>query len=181
MNYMRRYAKVIVVGAAIMTILLGTAVTALAASTRSGGGEPARHGVLLRSGLIGRPADANTTSIRTVPPGAVQWALRRGSTQVTAAGKFSLEVRGLLITGTGTNLDGTTGPVTSVIAALTCEGTTPTTPTIVSTGAVPLSPEGDAKVHERIALPATCLAPIVLVRANIPNVAAHPWIAASGF
>ena len=56
----------------------------------------------------------------------------------------------------------------------------PTTPTIVSSTAVPLSPEGDAKVHQRIALPATCLAPIVLVRANIPG-STDPWIAATGF
>ncbi len=70
--------------------------------------------------------------------------------------------------------------MTSVVAALTCEGPMPTTPTIVSTTAVPLSPEGDAKVHERIALPATCLAPIVLVRADIPG-STDPWIAATGF
>ena len=120
------------------------------------------------------------TVIRGVPAGAAPWALRRGSTQVNAAGQFSLDVRGLLITGTGTNLDGTTGPVTSVVAALTCEGMTPTTPTIVSSTAVQLSPEGNAKVHQRIALPATCLTPIVLVRANIPG-STDPWIAATGF
>src|SRR5438128_474964 len=137
---MRLYGRAIVVGVAVMTVLLGTAVTAVAASTRSGSGEPARHGVLLRSGLI-PVLDTNpmTGSIRGVPPGAAQWALRRGSTQVNAVGQFSLEVRGLLITGTGTPLDGTTGPVKSVIASLTCEGVTP----IVSTAAVPLSPDGD--------------------------------------
>jgi hypothetical protein len=175
MKHMRLYGRASVIGVAVMTVMLGTAMTAVAASTRSGS-EPARHGVLLRSGLLGRPVDTNlTVSIRGVPPGAVPWALRRGSTQVNAAGQFSLEVRGLVITGTNTNLDGTTGPVTSVIAALTCEGVTPT---IVSTTAVPLSPEGDAEVHERIALPTTCLAPIVLVRANIGP---GPWIAATGF
>ena len=165
-----------------MTVLLGTAVTAVAASTRSGSAETARHGVLLRSGLIGRPTDASlAVAIRNVPAGAAPWTLKRGSTQVNAAGQFSLEVRGLLITGTGTSLDGTRGPVTSVIASLTCEGPMPTTPTIVSTTEVPLSPKGDAKVHERIALPTTCLAPIVLVQAGIPGVAMHPWIAATGF
>jgi hypothetical protein len=176
---MRLYGRAIVVGVAVMTILLGTAVTAVAASSRSGSGEPARHGVLLRSGLIGRPADASTTVIRGMLPGAAPWALRRGSIQVNAAGQFSFEVRGLLITGTGTSLDGTTGPVTSVIPELTCEGATPTTPTIVSAGVVQLSSEGDAKVRERIALPATCLAPIVLVLANVGS--ADRWIATTGF
>lgn len=179
MKHMRLYGRAIVFGAAIMTILLGTAVTAVAASTRSTSGVQARHGILMRSGLIAE-VDTNpmTGSIRGVPPGGAQWVLQRGSTAVNATGQLSLEVRGLLITGTGTNLDGTTGPVTSVVAALTCEGMTPTAPMIVSTAAVPLSPKGDANVHERIALPATCLAPIVLVLANS---SAGPWIAATGF
>jgi hypothetical protein len=176
---MRLYGKAIVVGLAVVTVLLGTAVTAVAASTRSGSAETARHGVLLRSGLIGRPTDPGlAVAIRGVPAGAAPWTLKRGSTQVNAAGQFSLEVRGLLITGTGTSLDGTRGPVRSVIASLTCEGAMPT---IVSTREVPLSPKGDAQVHERIALPTTCLAPIVLVQAGIPGVAMHPWIAATGF
>ena len=174
MKHMRMYGRAIVGGVAV-ALLLGTAVTSVGASSRSGSGQPSRHGVLLRSGLVPEVnPNPVTGSIRRVPPGAVEWALQRGSTQVNAAGQLSLEVRGLLITGTGTNLDGTTGPVTSVVASLTCKGRPPT---IVNTSAVPLSPKGDAKVHERIALPAPCLAPIVLVRANI---GVDPWIAATG-
>jgi hypothetical protein len=123
---------------------------------------------------MGRPVDINL-AIRHVPAGAVPWTLRRGSTFVNAAGQFSLTVRGLLITGTNTSLDGTTGPVTSVIPTLTCRGMPPT---LVTTPAIPLSPEGDARVHGRVALPPTCLAPIVLVRANLGD---DPWIATSGF
>jgi hypothetical protein len=171
---MRLYGRAIVVGVTLMTLLLATAVTAEAASTTAASGEQARHGVLLRSGLIGRPVDINL-AIRHVPAGAVPWTLRRGSTFVNAAGQFSLTVRGLLITGTNTSLDGTTGPVTSVIPTLTCRGMPPM---LVSTPPIPLSPEGDAQVHGRITIPTPCLAPIVLVRANIGD---DPWIATSGF
>lgn len=176
MRHMRltRRAAVVVVAAA--TVLLGTAVTSVGASTSSRGVEGAKRGILLRSSLIGRPADPTlAVAIRGVQPGAAPWALDRGETRITAAGRLSLEVEGLLITGTHTGLDGTTGPVTDVVAALTCEGTTPT---IVSTAPVPLSPEGDAEIEQQIALPGTCLAPIVLVRANSSS---GPWIAATGF
>jgi len=174
LKHVRLYGRAIVVGVTVITLLLGTAVTAEAASTRAASGVQARNGVLLRSGLIGRPVDINL-AIRHVPAGAVPWTLRSGSTFVNAAGQFSLAVRGLLITGTNTSLDGTTGPVTSVVPTLTCRGMPPT---LVSTPAIPLSPGGDAKVHGRIALPTTCLAPIVLVRANLGD---DPWIATTGF
>jgi hypothetical protein len=165
-----------VVGVAVSTVVLGTAATTVGASTRSRGADPARHGVLLRSTLVGRPIDASmNVPIRGVQAGGVAWALSSGTTRVAGTGQISLDVEGLVITGTNTNLDGTTGPVTAVVAALTCEGTTPT---VVSATPVPLSAGGDATIEQRIILPATCLAPIVLVRANSSN---GPWIAATGF
>jgi hypothetical protein len=164
------------VGAATATIVLGAATTSVAASTASGTNEPPRHGNLLRSGLIGRPESASlSVPLRGVPPGAVPWALDRGTARVSATGRVRVNVDGLLITGTGTALDGTTGPVTKVVASLTCDGAMPT---IVTTGAVPLSSGGDASIDQQIALPPTCLAPIVLVRANSGT---GPWIAATGF
>jgi hypothetical protein len=101
--------------------------------------------------------------------------LSRGSTRIKSSGQLRLDVRGLLITGTNSSLDGTTGPVTKVVAALTCEGTPPT---VVSAVSVALSPEGDATVNQHIDLPPSCLAPIVLLRANSDS---GPWIAATGF
>jgi hypothetical protein len=86
-----------------------------------------------------------------------------------------VKVSGLVITGTNTNLDGTTGPVTAVVASLTCDGSMPT---IESTAAVQLSAQGDARINQTVTLPATCEAPIVLVRANSDT---GPWIAANGF
>jgi hypothetical protein len=84
-------------------------------------------------------------------------------------------VRGLVITGTNSSLDGTTGPVTAVVASMTCDGSMPITE---STAPVPLSAQGDARINQTVTLPAVCEAPIVLIRANTTT---GPWIAASGF
>jgi hypothetical protein len=91
-----------------------------------------------------------------------------------ASGRLSVSVSGLVITGTNTGLDGTTGPVRSVVASLT-DGSTPT---IENTAPVPLSAQGDASINQASTLPAICEAPIVWVLANGSS---GPWIAASGF
>ena len=171
---MRLHRRLMIAGA-VLTVVLGTTVTAVSASPKSQGSNQGRGVDLLRSALIGRPGDASTTVIRGVAPGGVAWALSRGTIRINGAGRLRLEVEGLVITGTNSVADGTTGPVKAVVASLTCEGTVPT---IVSTNPVPLSLEGDASIDQRIGLPATCLAPIVLVRANSTM---GPWIAATGF
>jgi hypothetical protein len=171
---MRLRRRAVAIGIAAVAILVGLAATSVNAFAKDGGAGHEREGNLFSSTVIGRPADANV-SIRGVPAGGVPWEVSGGKTRVTAKGRLTLEVEGLLIIGTGTALDGTPGPVKSVVAALSCDGTTPT---VVSSAAVPLDAHGDAKVDQRITLPAECLAPIVLVRANG---AGGPWIAASGF
>jgi hypothetical protein len=163
------------VGAVAMTAATGIAATAVSATPASSG-QPARHGQLLSSNLLGRPTDPSlTVSIDGVPAGAVPWALSQGKTRVQANGRVTVNVDGLVITGTNTSLDGTTGPVTAVVASVACDGMTPT---FASTDPVPLSPGGDARIDQTVTLPAVCLAPIVLVRANTSG---GPWIAASGF
>jgi hypothetical protein len=72
---------------------------------------------------------------------------------------------------------GTARPVTTVSASLFCGADTSATPA-VTTGQVPISPEGDAKIHQRVTLPATCLAPIVLVH---PNGATARYISLTGW
>jgi hypothetical protein len=135
---------------------------------------------VFRSDLIGSPG-ANRP-VRTVNSGGVPWVVAGGSeTRLSGDGRLRADVRGLLITGTGGALDGTVGPVQAVVASLTC--TNPTTgdtgaPSVVSTGPVPLSAGGNARIDQRLSIPSPCVAPIVLIRANSE---AGPWIAASGF
>jgi hypothetical protein len=172
---MRKTLTFMALGAITMATTTGITATTVSAATPSSS-QPARHGTLFRSNLVGRPTDpALTVTIRNVMPGGVPWALSRGNTRLDASGHLSVRVDGLVITGTGTNLDGTTGPVQAVFASVTCDGTTPT---ITSSKPVPLSPQGDATIKQDINLPAVCLAPIILVQANTGS---RPWIAASGF
>jgi hypothetical protein len=75
-------------------------------------------------------------------------------------GKFELEVEGLLVASGP--FTGTTGPVIGIDAALFCGADTNTTPA-ATTGVFPLSADGDASIETTLALPSSCLAPIVLL------------------
>jgi hypothetical protein len=124
--------------------------------------------------LVGLPANQMIT-IDGVPPAGAAWVVNRGSkAHIHDHGRLDVRVRGLLLTGTGTAADGTTGPVKQVVASLACaNGDTATT------SAVPLSARGDARIRDHIKVPADCLAPVVLVRIS-GIAAADPWIAATG-
>jgi len=133
----------------------------------------------LRSTLVGSPgADA---TIRGIPSGGAPWTLDQDWSRARLHKNHTLEVRvrGLLITGTGTPIDGTTGPVEAVFASLTCE-VPGGTPTVISTLSAALSDDGKAKIKEVLTLPDDCLGPVVLVRASAPT-SGDPWIAVSGF
>jgi hypothetical protein len=124
--------------------------------------------------LVGLPANQMIT-IDGVPPAGAAWVVNRGSkAHIHDHGRLDVRVRGLLLTGTGTAADGTTGPVKQVVASLACaNGDTATT------SAVPLSARGNARIRDHIKVPADCLAPVVLVR--ISGIApTDPWIAATG-
>jgi hypothetical protein len=117
------------------------------------------------------PSVLTDPTIHGVARGGVPWQLDRGSTRLRHSGRLQLSVRGLVIPG-----NGTPGPVTSITASLYCGADS--TGAVATTGSVPLSMQGDAKIDERITLPAKCLAPIVLVH---PNGNAAAYIAATGF
>lgn len=159
-----------------MPLLLGLVVGVTLAATlpASGTGRD-----VFRSDLVGSPG-ANRP-VRTVNSGGVPWVVAAGSeTRLTGDGRLRADIRGLLITGTGGALDGTTGPVTQVVAALTCTNAASGdagAPSIVATATAPLSAAGNARIDENVAVPSPCIAPVVLIRANA---AAGPWIAASG-
>jgi hypothetical protein len=133
-----------------------------------------RHNPRFEQPLVGLPADEMIT-IDGVPAAGAPWVVDRGSkASISHHGRLDMRVRGLLITGTGTAVDGTTGPVKQVVASLACaNGDTATT------SAVPLSARGNARIRDHVTVPANCLAPVVLVR--ISGIAASdPWIAATG-
>jgi hypothetical protein len=133
-----------------------------------------RHNARFDQALVGLPANQMIT-IDGVPPAGAAWVVDRDSlARIHDHGRLDVRVRGLLLTGTGTAADGTTGPVKQVVASLACaNGDTATT------SAVPLSARGNARIRDHIKVPTDCLAPVVLVRIS-GIAAADPWIAATG-
>jgi hypothetical protein len=120
------------------------------------------------------PTVPTDPTIHGVAAGGLPWVLDSGHARLRHDGRLSVRVRGLVIPVAPGN--GTPGPVTSVSASLYCGADA--TPAVATTASVPLSSTGDARIDERVTLPAKCLAPIVLVH---PNGGAAAYIAATGF
>ena len=156
-----------------LTSLLAVAslVFATIASGDHGRGRDEGHGVkLFRSSLA--PSVPTDPAFHGKTPGGVPWSLDRGAVSITRGGSFRLRLEGLVITGTNS-----ARPVTTVSASLFCGADANTAPA-VTTSTVPISEDGDARIKERVTLPASCLAPVVLVH---PNGNTARYIAVSGW
>ena len=111
------------------------------------------------------PSLPTDPAIHGVAAGGAPWALDHGSVQVQGDGHIRVEVEGLVIPVVhGTFPAGTARPVTVVSASLYCAPDT--SAAAATTQSVPISEHGDATISDTIHLPATCLAPIVLVHPN---------------
>jgi hypothetical protein len=105
-----------------------------------------------------------------VTAGGAPWEIKAASYTLAPNGAIVVVIKGDVIPALGTP-----GPVTEVDAALYC-GTETTAAAV--TKSVPLNEEGNAKIVDKVKLPATCLTPIVLIN---PNKFAPIYITASGF
>jgi hypothetical protein len=122
--------------------------------------------------LVGDPA------IHGANAGGAPWVIDRGRARIGADGRISVVVRGLVIpVAHGTFPANTARPVTTVTASLYCGGDATTT-AAATTKSVSISEDGDARITDKIALPATCLNPTVLVH---PNGGAAAYIALPGW
>jgi hypothetical protein len=142
------------------------------AAKHAGKGSGQNGATVLESALAPTvPADP---PVHTVPAGAVPWQLKRGSVNLRHNGRVRVEVRGLVIPALGTP-----GPVTTINASLYC-GSDPSA--AATTATVPISRAGNARVDDRLTLPAKCLGAVVLVHPNPrPDGTSGAYIAASGF
>jgi hypothetical protein len=118
-------------------------------------------GTRLSSGLA--PSVPTDPTFHGVAPGAAPWVLDRGEVRIKHH-RLELRVRGLVIPTAPGN--GTPGPVNTVSASLYC-GADSNTTAADTTGQVPISRSGDARIRDRsFDVPDTCLAPVVLVHPN---------------
>jgi hypothetical protein len=133
------------------------------------------------SGVVG---SVPSTTVGGIASGGAPWTVAHGRAFVSGTGKLAVEVHGLLLaTGAPSNLVGTVGPVMMMAASLVCGGSGGTVE--ASTDGVPLASTGDGKIEATVTVPATCMAPVILVRAFNNAAAAGsqlgPFIALTGF
>ncbi len=127
------------------------------------------HGHALFESTIAPSVPADPP-IHAVTAAGAAWVIGRGEVRISKGGAFRLEVKGLVLAGTGAN------PLPTISASLFCGADT--TPT-ATTPSVPFSmPAGNAEIRATITLPAKCLAPVVLLH---PNGGVTKYIGASGF
>jgi hypothetical protein len=146
--------------AAVMAGVAALIFAAVASGDHGHGRDEGKGGKVFRSSLApSQPAPVDP-AFHGVTPGGVPWSLDRGSVKISRHGHFDLRLKGLVITSTAT-----ARPVMTVSASLFCGADANLTPAL-TTAQVPISAEGDARIHQQVTLPATCLAPIVLVHPN---------------
>jgi hypothetical protein len=151
-------AILIAVVAALGTSLAVGALGALGSHKGSGGGGEK----LAKASLA--PSTPTDPAFHAVTPGAAPWVLKRGEVRLKRKGELELRVRGLVIPTAPAN--GTPGPVNTVSASLYC-GADSEAVAADTTRQVPISRDGNARIRDRsFAVPASCLAPIVLVHPN---------------
>jgi len=119
------------------------------------------------------PSQPGDPTFHGVSPGMAPWVLKRGNVRLKRDGKLDLDVRGLVIPTTGTP-----SPVTTISASLYCGADTDTAAAVTSQQ-VPLSPQGNARIHDAsFPVPSICLAPVILVH---PNGLQNLYIALDGW
>jgi hypothetical protein len=167
--------SVFVAGVAALSAALAVgALSALGSEGGHGKGHDMHGGQLIDESLA--PSVPTDPTFHGVAPGGAPWVLKEGSVELSSRGRLDLRVRGLVIPVAPGN--GTPGPVTTISASLYCGADTDTM-AAATTGQVPISRRGDARIMDKsFVVPATCLAPIILVN---PNGIANLYIAVDGW
>jgi len=157
-------------------------------TAQAGGGEPLlefRHLVGVSGVFLGP-----TTPLRNVPGGGAPWIIDEGQVRLKENGDLRVRVGGLVIVPTFGSIGGT-NPVPQFFATLSCLD--PGTGAVhnFDTPTFPATMAGDAESKVTLALPDTCVAPIVLIRGDLSSAGnptnppgpdpTDPWFAASGF
>jgi hypothetical protein len=106
--------------------------------------------VMLASGLA--PSIPADPPIFGVTAGGLPWKITHGTVVLRTDGSLTASIDGLVVP------PGNTNPVPDLALSVFCNGTR-----VATTAAVTFSPGGNAQVAARVALPAFCPAPAVLI------------------
>ncbi len=125
--------------------------------------------------------------LRGIPGGGFPWVIAEGKAALASNGELNVEVQGLVIDPANTTAQakGVAGinPLKYFFATLSC--LEPSGATInVDTAAFPATTTGNATIEQTIALPSSCIAPLVFVRGSVTGdttTPTGPWFAVSGY
>ena len=170
---------------ALATVACAALIATVAASADDGGRKGDDHqgkngqgedaAKIFSAALVG--SQLEDPAIHGVTRGGAPWVIDRGRVQLAANGRIKIQIRGLVIPiAHGTFPANTARPVTTVSASLYCAPDD--AGAAATTGSVPISADGDARIQETLTLPSTCLAPTVLIH---PNGGATAYIALPGW
>jgi hypothetical protein len=152
-------------------------------------------GVILALGMVGQATagsdDSQVLEFKTMAPvvspftgaanpvrgingGGVPWQIASAKGELRTDGRLEIKVEGLVIVATGVN------PVAAFRGVVNClTPASPTTGVNLVTGPVPATSTGNAKIEAKLALPTSCIAPIVFVT-NGAGAAPGAWFATTG-
>ena len=124
-----------------------------------------------------RPCVKDGTTFGEIGSCGKVWKLGSGDAKLESDGKLKVEVKGLVLNDESTGeFNGTPDGVTDVVATVICGGKI-----AGAAERVPLSnPKGEAKVEAKLAIPANCEKPVILLR-EIWEGKMGGWLAGAGF
>lgn len=130
---------------------------------------------------VSEPFTGAANPVRGLPGGGLPWVLRRAKGKLRSDGRLDVRVEGLVLARRApvpAPLRGT-NPVPqfrAVVSCLTRDAAGTGVATVNRfTNPVPATPDGDARIRARVALPAPCVAPVVFVTSP-----AGAWFASTG-
>jgi hypothetical protein len=163
--------------ALLVAVLAGGALVVQSTAASSDHEDVLKFGTM--AGVV-EPFTGPANPIRGVPGGGLPWELDRAKGELRSDGRLEIRVEGLVLARRAPvpeNMRGT-NPVPQFRAIVSCltPGSAGQVDTVnLTTDPVPASPDGDARIKTRVALPEPCIAPIVFVTS--PTGA---WFAATG-
>jgi hypothetical protein len=157
---MTRSGRTAVILGLVAALLIGGSVAGTAGGSKA-----------LDASMVGIPAAKAGQPFLGAIGGGLPWRLDRGEAKLFRDGRVQVTVVGLVLAA-GAN-EGR-NPIPTGQALVSCDGAV-----VAQSSAVPFSPEGDAQVDETVALPETCLAPVVFF-AGITG-AGPRWFAVMGW
>ena len=153
--------RIVVLACSLLTVAL------IAAAVSSGSSDDRRVLEFEVMAPVSGPFTGATNAIRGVPGGGLPWEIDAAKGELASDGRLEVEVDGLVLARRAPvppALQGT-NPIASfkaIVSCLTSESGAAATVN-VSTGLVPATSSGDAKIEASVELPSPCFAPIVFV------------------